>query len=516
MVHKFLKILFFIIITPFFYGNTSFEADKEEKIVENNNSNDIENILINQNAKILSLLIPEIEEIVNSKTISLDTKINEIILWSEEDKNNKLILKKKALEAFEKAENLFAISKIKEASFYYSVACFFDKENPKYLNSYIKRMLEWVDRNIKNSKEEVAFNLLLDIEQFLYSNLSLINPDNLDNIFSQLKEIEVMRKNLDKHINALSYNENLNSFNYVKDETLKLLSIPIPDGLDKIMNYHTKLQTLYNQLMKFYTQNQSEETFIILKNLSVRISEVAPREEAERILLKGNKVLEIVNKEQKYDYIYIEEAVLINQRLHILSFTASSDLRRRINIYNKSIEELLSKSSQISGSKIIKKLENKFNAIKAPLVKNETNAEKALSSLYNIQNEVIASSSSITDATNLKLIKKIISDIEKEIMSWKDIQQSRYEKWAINTIVKFNNVYKDELGLLGSGRDTKKRIYIGLVDYLCAIDLRYLSVPSLRAYTEVFDFYYKELDRDQRLDLSKEFISCDKKLLSEF
>lgn len=504
-----LYIIILFLISPFIYGNTSISTDVDY-------TDKISKILIDENARLLSLLIPEIEEIINNKNISLENKINFVESYINNNEEKKKILKEKAKEAFEHAENFASIGKIKEASYYYSIACFFDKENNTYLKKYINKIIEWADRNIKSSKPELAIRILSDTERFLYSNISLINPNSIDDILSLILKIDKKIKDANTIITKTSSIKGINSLKQALEETSKILTAPIPDGLDNIINYQMKLQTLSGQLMKYYSQNQDEKTFIAIKNLSLRINEVQPKEEAERILVKGNKVLERVNKEKKYDYIHIEEAVLIKQRLHFLSFSASNDLRRRINTYNKKVDEIISKSTQLIGNKAIKILQNKYNAVKVTLIKHETNAEKALSSLHNIQNTIIAESSKITDIENLKAIKELLYNIEKEINEWKNIQQVRYEKWAINTIIKFNNVYKDELGLLGSGRETKERIFIGLVDYLCPIDLKYLTVPGIRAYTEIFDFYYEELDRDQRLDLSNKFINCDKKLLKEF
>lgn len=150
------------------------------------------------------------------------------------------------------------------------------------------------------------------------------------------------------------------------------------------------------------------------------------------------------------------------------------------------------------------------------LVTDETNAGKALEILADIRNEIITGSAKITDPGYIKEMNGLLIALNKEAEKWLDIQARRYKIWAVKTVGRFYDIYKNEMGQLGSSSDTKDKLYAGMKDYLCQIEPIYLGPAGLKAYTEVFDFFYKELDRDRRLPISSELVNCEKRPLSSF
>ena len=462
---------------------------------------------------VLSELLPEFKNALHSDYVLLNDKIDQIVARINIIEKRELALKNGAKAAFDKAQNLADLGNIKEAGFYYAIACICDPDEGLYLHAYVNAVINWADRKIKIGQPDLALRVLMDMERFLYTNTSIIFPDNAENAFNLLKKIELKSKEAEKATIHKTYNADLDNIKEILADSKALLSINIPDGLDNIVSYQTKLQEMSGRLIKCYSVEPNEELFLMMKSISSRINEASMREESERILAKGENLIILASKEENNSKIYIDEAVLINQRLGILYYTASNDLKRRIDAFNKSLEKIISANTRNYNNSLAYNLRNRYENIIQSLKKDKSNAEKSLMILYQIHSDVIAESAKVTDEESLKEINLLIVDINKSIDEWRNIQTLYYEKWAIKTVIKFNDLYKNEMGMLGSGRDTKNRIYLGMIDYL---DLRYLNISALRAYTEVFDFFYKELDRDQRLELSAEFVTCDKKGLSDF
>lgn len=501
--------IFSLILLLLFISN----GFSEEKTADFTN---IEQAINNGNNRLLLQLLPELKTLLSENNAQITEELKSLSDRLDVIEKRETIFKNGAKAAFDKAQNLADLNNMQEAGFYYALACTFDPQEGLYLYGYVKAVLNWADRKIKSGRPELALRALADMERFLYSNTSLIFPQNIESAANLLKEIKLKSNEASKAAFNKTYNADLDSIKEVLAESESLLLMDIPNGLDNVTAYLTKLQTVSGKLMMFYSAEQNEDVFLMMKNIASRISETSGREEAERILKKGNELLQIVSTDKSMGSFHIDEAVMINQRLSVLSFGASADLKRRIDIFRNNLEKVVLSASKISGNSVIAKLKTKYESVIKTLNKDQTKAEKALSMLYEIQNEVVAESTKIIDTETLQEMKKLVADINATIDTWRNIQNSNYEKWAIKTVIKFNEVYKNELGMLGSGRDTKNRIYLGMKDYLCSIDLKYLNVPGLRAYSEVFDFYYNELDRDQRLELSAEFVNCDKKALSEF
>ena len=461
-------------------------------------------------------ILPDIKNIIEKETAVIREKLNEILKLTENAENKRLAIKKSAKSAFDKAQDLADLGNMKEAGLYYSIACFADPEEGLYLYGYVNVVLNWADRNIKNGRPEIALLALSDLEKFLYSNAFLIAPSNAESVAGLLKKIETKANEAGKAAFSKTRDIGAENAHEIINEAKNAVSLDIPDGLDNVSSYLARLQTLLSKLMKLSSSDSSEELFLTIKRLSAKINETAGREEAERMLEKGMLLVEAAEGKRINISDAAEEAAVINNRLTLFSFGASPDLKRRIDIFKKRFNALSGEAAGVYGKAAVVRLKNKYDAAIKRLIKNETNAEKALNTLYSLQDEIIIASSGITDSDTLKEIRALISSLTGEIETWRNIQHSRYERWAVKMVKKFNDLYKSEMGVLGSGREVKNKIYLGMKDYLCPIELKYLGVPGLRAYTEVFDFFYKELDRDQRLDLSAEFIGCTKKPLSEF
>lgn len=475
-----------------------------------------EKAVMEGNARLLSILLPEVKGLVEEETAPIRDKLNEILKLTESEENRRLAIKKSAKAAFDKAQDMADLGNMKEAGLYYSIACFSDPEEGLYLYGYVNAVLNWAERSIKSGRPEAALLALSDMERFLYANASLILPSNAESAEKLLKNIELKAAEAGKAAFSKNKNTGVENVQEIINEAKKALSFNIPEGLDNVTSYQVRLQTLAAKLMKFSSDDSDEDLFLTIKRLSSRINEAAGREDAERMLEKGFALIDAAEEKRINISDAAKETAVINQRLALLYFGVSPALKRRIDIFSKRFDGLSAEAARSYGRKAVLRLKNKYDAVVKRLVKNETNAEKALKSLYALQDEIIIESSAISDADTLKEIRGLISSINGDTETWRDIQYSRYERWAVKTVIKFNDLYKSEMGVLGSGRDTKNRIYLGMKDYLCPIDLKYLGVPGLRAYTEVFDFFYKELDRDQRLDLSTEFVNCAKKPLSEF
>lgn len=85
--------------------------------------------------------------------------------------------------------------------------------------------------------------------------------------------------------------------------------------------------------------------------------------------------------------------------------------------------------------------------------------------MSDILNEIIAGSARITDFGYIKEMNSILIYLNKEAEKWREIQVVMYKICAVKTVGRFYGTYKNEMGPLGSGSDTKDKLYAGVKDY---------------------------------------------------
>ena len=435
-----------------------------------------------------------------------------------QEKIKKDKLKKDAKLAFDKAQKLADEGKIKEAGFYYAVACAADPEEGLYVYGYVKSVLNWADKVKKNGVYDTAINSLYEMLNFLYSEALFINPTNAESVMKLINEVEDKIAYFKKEANIKILDMDALSLNEITRQAMDLSSADIPEGLSNLETYYLNCENIIEKFTLLSKTPLSAQAKEALKRLGERMKIVSNLIDTEKYLQKGNDLLLLLMDKKNAHFVpqLIVEAALIGQRLSLIGEGMNPGLQRRILKFGDDFLKISTSINQASSAAEFEKFKIKYDALSARSIKNETNAQAILQNISALQDEMIAYSGKITDAEYLKKLRALLSATTAEAEKWREIQLKRYDVWAIKTVRKFYDTYKNEMGLLGSGSDTKDRIYAGMKDYLCPIEVRYLGAAGLRAYTEVFDFFYKELDRDRRLELSSEFVNCEKRPLSFF
>lgn len=474
------------------------------------------------NDVLIPLILPQINEIVKRETAlgiaDIKKNLDRVTDELNAQKRTAELIKENARKAFDKAQKLADDGKIKEAGFYYAVACAKDPQEGLYLFGYVKSVLIWADRTAKRGFYDVALATLYDMESFLYSGISLIDSGNADSVAGLIKDVDSAIKRIKTEAGSKTANSEVLNIDSAVKQAIETLGIQIPVNEKELEDYKNRLDNDAENIIRLSGGVITPILKDTIKKISQRAKSVSDIIDAEKNLKRANNLLEQASVKQSpaYSSQFLGEAATISQRLSISFGDMPPDLKRRILRFGDNFSKTSAEVAKITSAGEFDKLKTKYDALIKRLAKGETNATKALSLLADLQDELAIDSTKITDADYLKQTRNLFTSLNSEIDKWREIQSKRYEAWGVKTVRQFYDTYKNEMGALGSGSDTKDKISAGMKDYLCPIEVRYLGSAGFRAYMEVFDFFYKELDRQRRLDLSTEFVNCEKRPLSFF
>lgn len=474
------------------------------------------------NTGIIPLIMPQIAEIVKRETEAGTADIKKLLdnVTAEQNiqKHKAQLNKENAKKAFDKAQRLADDGKIKEAGFYYAVACSKDPEEGLYLFGYVKAVLSWADRAAKRGSFDAALATLYDMEAFLYSVVTVIDSGNADSVAGLIQNVTDAIKRLKAEAGAIISDTEISNTDMAVKKARETLALPIPENEKELENYKSRLENDAENIIRLSNGGLTPLLKETIKKISEKAKRVSEIIDAEKYLKRADRLLVEASAQQAPVYAsqFLSEAAAISQRLSASFGDMSPDLKRRILKFGDNFTKISAEVMKKASSMEFDKLKAKYDSLIKRLSTGETNATKALSLLTDLQDELAIDSSKITDSDYLKRTRNLFTSLNSEIEKWREIQVKRYESWGIKTVRKFYDTYKNEMGVLGSGSDTKDKIYAGMKDYLCPIEVRYLGSAGFKAYSEVFDFFYKELDRDRRLELSSEFVNCEKRPLSFF
>lgn len=474
------------------------------------------------NSGLIPIILPQIAEIVKreteAETANIKKQLDNITAEQNIQKHKAELNKDNAKKAFDKAQRLADDGKIKEAGFYYAVACSKDPEEGLYLFGYVKAVLNWADRLAKRGSFDAALATLYDMEAFLYSGVTVIDAGNADSVAGLIKNVTDAIKRLKTEAGAKITDTEISNTDTAVKKALETMSLPIPENEKELEDYKTRLENDAENIIRLSKGQLTPILKETMKKISEKIKNVSDIIDAEKYLKRADRLLLEASYQQNPVYAsqFLSEAAAISQRLSASFGDMSPDLKRRILKFGDNLTKTSAEVMKKASAMEFDKLKAKYDALIKRLSTGETNATKALSLLTDFQDELAIDSSKITDSDYLKRTRNLFTSLNGEIEKWREIQVKRYESWGIKTVRKFYDTYKNEMGVLGSGSDTKDKIYAGMKDYLCPIEVRYLGSAGFKAYSEVFDFFYKELDRDRRLELSSEFVNCEKRPLSFF
>ena len=197
----------------------------------------------------------------------------------------------------------------------------------------------------------------------------------------------------------------------------------------------------------------------------------------------------------------------------ILKPESSPEMQAKIDsgltTISKKIEGIGLQSQKIASDKINKEAEinKRYMTVNAYINSNE-----ALKALGAFQRFVSINAMEVNDKAYLDLINAWNTKIGEAFWSWQKAQGLRYDGWALNKLEVFHNKYKGQLGF----RTDTHKIYDALLRDLGDIDSRLLSPMANRAYSEVFELFFKELNDAQKIKLPSQMAVAEKLTQQQF
>ncbi len=417
-------------------------------------------------------------------------------------------------KAFVTAEKLVSQGDIKSASFYYAIAVSSDYTNAQYIESYTNALMAWADTMMSSGKHTAAISALQNMLAYLNMqgiSVAIYHPNVVAKLINDVDSKLTSAQNI---ITTQSYNSIKANENDTVHTISGLLSQQIPEDIIELNSYRQSLETYLANVINLNVENKEQ----LISATYDRLNAVLVAIEVEQYLTKGNELIDLVITipEAPFASQTMTEASIIGQRLLQLSEQATDIQKVEIKHYTEKFSEVFSQVAKSVSAKEFNKMQTKYASLKTRITTPNIKATQAISQLSDMHEDIIVDSAKVTDTEYVKEIRKLLKIIVADIEYWQTVRQKYYEDWAIKSVKRFHEIYQGEPGLLGSGEDVKGKIYDGLVDYLCPIDLTYLGIDASRLYSDVFDLYYNELDRDMKFEISAQFTECKKRDIDEF
>lgn len=460
--------------------------------------------LANKNSRSVELLSNNLKDIEAS--LKTQKPIDESIKVKQaEDKTDG----KAAKAAFDKARSLWSKGDIHGAEIYFSYAIAKDPNNPNYLEGYSKTAIDWCRQRKTTEDKQTAIFLLENLGEFLRSHSSDLDIKHLNRIQKLLK---ILRNEKEELLAGLKQGRYQNSIN--KSETL--LSRPMPRDLNGLENYYIEVSEALENISNISLQAPDSKTESISLLLDKKINEIESIRDAFILIEQAKDLLKVnitglkVNSAQS---AYLMRAIDTVDRL--ISFKSID-----IKLIVKEIDDLVPRlDNQIQtlnkrmGKKILHELTRSKEKIEGLYsISPEQKCNDAIATLTDFLRVCEYRISEINDRGIFNKAQGIIDTTNNAIAQWRGQQILYYEKWVMGKVKEFYQSQKDNNGIGGD----KDELYNRFISVYGDIDTRYLSMAGARAYNEVFEFFYKELNKDQKIELTAKIAVGEKKRLGDF
>ena len=432
---------------------------------------------------------------------------NKIDLINSEKRKRKAL----AAESYQKAIKFASEKQYQTAGIYFGNALALDPDNVSILDSYTKTVIEWVSLRQSQGDYDSAQQTLSDYIRYLYTfsaGLPLEGADYLASTFWALTDYQTK-------LSLEAEGKKLQLSNMQKKELEKNISeelnLPLPDNETFLAEKFRNTQILLVQW-----QNIAPDDIHFADLLNKRLLQIADNIEALNLLRYGEESIKGSKQAEGISHYYAaSELYITNQRLINLKPSLSPDVLKRVDAFGKDLDSLsgaiTSDSAKMSWNRL-----NKRRSEITVLVSKTRTKEAAVKTWSDFAEEVTLELPRTTNPIFSTQIRRLLSEVNQKISSLREEQLDDYEKWGLKQMRVMYEHYSNEVGMLKGGEAAKKRIMGGMKDYLCPVDTRYLSMTGMKLYNDIFDFFNKELSREQRITLATQFSECKRKPISDF
>jgi len=421
--------------------------------------------------------------------------------------------------AFLNAKKLWEKGDITGAELYFSNAMAKVPDNWEYLETYTQAVLAWCDRSQTNEERDLAIRILTDLESFLRSQVGHLKISDLKKLEKSFTDV-LSKKQKILHLLAT---ENSKSEELKISEAISkskdLLSRSIPREPEKLNLY---LSNLRDSLRIPRTQGtqKKDEVSQLLRSIEKRITDAEIAQQSIVMIQQAGDLLKSVQEKQdkSLSQIYaLSSAETIIKQLVTLKFRLDPPFAADVDALVTRLDQVARVVSQQRRQQVLKEImevKGKINDLYAINrdINRDINCDKAIKDLTDFIRLCSRKMADIPDSEMAGKVDEIVTETNKMITQWKTEQLRRYEEWAVTTVKKFYESYRNELG---PGTDENK-VYNQLILALGDVDTRYLSIAGARCYIEVFDLFYKELNDKHKIELTARMAIKNKKPLEDF
>jgi len=391
------------------------------------------------------------------------------------------------------AEQLLEKGQLTTANLYFSHALAQNPGHWPWIQRYQHNLLTYVHELSKQGQFKQALTLLDDIKAFLHTQVLYVNTRDLDKLEQNLAEIAQLQQQL-----QAQQRQNINQhFEQLLGDKQALLATPTTSINSQ------ELEVLHEQLVHFQLNNSLE-----------------PAQQQKITALEDNiNVISLIQQIQQFieqaltasqnhtlSLYYLSSAETLIQQL-VLVAVEQEPVKKQIISLSQQLQQAQKKLLQRQAQAVWQSLKSHCEAVK---LNKELKAQENIEQLLQVRQLIAQKMTQLSPI--IKTVKTCLTKIEQHLENAQNMQTKFYNLWAIGKIQDFYQKNYKEVGIMGD----EDKIYHNLIEHLGSIDLRYLSMPTQTAYSEVFSKFYGELDDEQKISLTTRMTLTEKKPLTDF
>jgi len=408
-----------------------------------------------------------------------------------------------ALKGVELAENLLSQGNPARATLFFSNALNKDPGSISVLNRYATSVFGWSRQQTSGGDLAVALDVIDETDRFLQNQAGNVAPQDISKLEELILECDQVKKEIQDKIVVINQTIILDGGKDLNSRIEKLLAVPTPTEEEPLSQHIEELQSAQNATVALSDTNPviSDE---LKHNLSSRLK-------TAEIDLSVLSILQQMGKNGSFESgglesnsqgnAYYRMAALnaVAQQLTILKPSASPEMSKKIDLAFTEISTQIDEFDRQQAKAVWEKISSESEKItKYMNVTQGINCRDALQELLAFQRFCAINSEKISNQTYRDQIDELTAKVGQAISAWSIAQGVRYDTWALAKLEALSSQHEDLTGMFND----KKKIYSALLSGLGSIDSRFLSPPAARAYSEVFDLFYKELDSKQKINIS--------------
>lgn len=382
----------------------------------------------------------------------------------------------------------YSTQNVEMASLYFINALAFNPGRIDIITDYVSMVLS----SVKSDESNIQFDMLDAIDNFLYGQAVSVKPSDIPHIV-RLREV----------------------VSGTREEITSKIQVRKPPAITRDSSSEVKrLKTRAQQAgklkdyIKYLTDAQK-----LLENSSETDNEVSEKLQLASALGDGIKQIDNLltladeGELKELQAYYLQAAESSLQQLINLSSRLPVKISRELLTVKDRVDSKINEISEIRSSEIFDQIQEDYYRLKEGNKRFDTEQAK-INALNNFMQDIAIQSQHISSQRVSNNFKKLIADVQNEIMTCRTEQERKYNRWAVDEakrLLRECRKVKDT--------DTIRSI---IISHFASIDVRLLNFGANQCFSAVFNEFYQKLDAENKRRVESSMALDQKRSISEF